>query len=176
MSIEGKHSYRFGFLKSDRWKAVRLEALAREGGKCQICGEESIYNDAHHIWYPKAIYDTTEKHLVVLCRPCHNFIHTMLPECKTEDESEGVGQWNKIRNAIIVWRKEKISLFQTGLPYHSPAELRKGYEELKVKYQQALKKLHDSGADESDNLTPDQEYDLLKSILKKWWNEKNTQP
>lgn len=111
MSIEGKHSYRFGYLKSDKWQAVRLEALVREKGKCQICGEESISNDAHHIWYPENIYDTTEQHLVILCRACHEFIHEMLPECKTDDAEKGTAQWLKFRNAILAWRQGKMELF-----------------------------------------------------------------
>lgn len=111
MSIEGQHAYRFGYLKSEQWKTVRVEALAREKGKCQICGEESISNDAHHIWYPANIYETTERHLVILCRPCHDFLHTMLPECKTRDEETGIAQWNKFRSAIIVWKMDKSRLF-----------------------------------------------------------------
>lgn len=111
MSISNKHYYRFGYLKSDAWKAVRLEALVREQGKCQICSEESISNDAHHIWYPEDVRETTERHLVVLCRPCHEFVHAVLPECKTKDEKDGTNQWVRFRNAIIAWRTEKMALF-----------------------------------------------------------------
>jgi hypothetical protein len=111
MSIEGKHAYRFGYLKSEEWKNVRIEALAREKGKCQICGEESISNDAHHVWYPESIWDTREMHLVILCRPCHDFIHTLLPECKTNDEDHGRREWLKFKNTILEWRRAKLSLF-----------------------------------------------------------------
>lgn len=111
MSIASKHAYRFKFLKSEKWSNVRLEALAREGGKCEICKEESIHNDAHHIWYPKEIYDTKAHQLAVLCRPCHNFLHVMLPECKTNIESDGIAQWLKYKNAIISWRLEKLNSF-----------------------------------------------------------------
>lgn len=133
MSIEWKHAYRFRFLKSEKWKSVRLEALAREKGKCQICGEESISNDAHHIWYSKSMYDTTEKNLVVLCRPCHDFIHCMLPECKTKDERVGKENWLKFRNAIIAWRREKLALFSTveGIPIIDPKSLREELARLK---------------------------------------------
>lgn len=111
MSIEGKHAYRFGFLRSEKWKSVRLEALVREKGKCQICGEESISNDAHHIWYPEKIEDTEERHLVILCRTCHDFVHAMLPDCKTNDEEYGINQWKNLRNAILTWRISKSFLF-----------------------------------------------------------------
>ena len=111
MSIEGKHAYRFSYLKSDKWSNVRIEALGRENGKCQICGEESIFNDAHHMWYPKPIWETTERHLVILCRPCHNFIHAIIPECKTNDEEKGRAHWFKFSNAIIAWRNQKLDFF-----------------------------------------------------------------
>lgn len=109
VSIESKHAYRFGYLKSEQWSNVRLEALAREGGKCQICKEESISNDAHHIWYPENIYETRAENLVILCRCCHDFVHSMMPDCKTRDEQEGRELWLKFSNAIFVWRSSKWS-------------------------------------------------------------------
>lgn len=126
MSVEGKHHYRFTYLKSEQWQNVRIEALAREKGKCQICGEESISNDAHHMWYPESIWETRADHLVILCRPCHDFIHSMIPECKTNDEEVGRANWLKFSNAIKNWRLEKITLFSSddGLPV-GPAQLRK---------------------------------------------------
>lgn len=137
MSIEGKHAYRFGYLKSEAWSNVRIEALAREKGRCQICGEESISNDAHHVWYPENIYETTEAHLVILCRPCHEFCHSMLPECKTKDEEFGRQEWLKFKNAVISWRRDKIKIFQTGedIPPKlvRAAELRTAYENMRAK-------------------------------------------
>lgn len=131
MSIESKHAYRFGFLKSEQWQNVRLEALAREGGKCQICGEESISNDAHHVWYPDNIYETKSDQLVILCRPCHDFVHAMLPECKTRDELKGKEEWIKLRNAIIAWRMEKIGLFKHGYKRNSNESVRIALNKLK---------------------------------------------
>jgi len=118
VSIASKHAYRFGYLKSEKWELVRLEALVREKGKCQICGEESISNDAHHVWYPENIYKTTVDHLAVMCRPCHNFVHAIMPECKTRDEATGIRNWITFRNAIAAWRLEKHELFTnaSGVP------------------------------------------------------------
>lgn len=104
MSLAARHAYRNGYLKSEKWQIVRLEALVREKGKCEICGRESHANDAHHIWYPDKIYDTTERHLAVLCRPCHILVHTFLPECKTRNENEGRDQWFFFRKTVIAWR------------------------------------------------------------------------
>jgi len=136
MSIEGKHAYRFGYLKSEAWSNVRLEALAREKGKCQICDEESISNDAHHIWYPGNIYETEERHLVILCRACHDFIHAMRPDCKTSDEEAGRMDWETFFNAVLVWRIKKAFLFDGKSEFNldcvmskiPPKQLRQQYE------------------------------------------------
>lgn len=111
MSIESKHSYRFGYLQSDQWKNVRLDALVREHGLCQICSEESVFNDAHHVWYSENNYETKVEQLVVLCRPCHQFVHAMLPNCKTDNEQFGKHQWNTFCNALCLWRAQKLKLF-----------------------------------------------------------------
>lgn len=134
MSIESKHAYRFGYLKSEQWRNVRIEALAREKGMCQICREESLSNDAHHVWYPENIYETTERHLVILCRPCHEFVHSMLPECKTRDEDEGVAQWTRFKNAIIAWRRDHMKLFSSteGIKLVTAHELREELHRLKT--------------------------------------------
>lgn len=140
MGIEAKHAYRFEYLKSEKWGNVRIEALAREKGKCQICGEESIHNDAHHVWYPESIWDTTEAHLVVLCRCCHEFLHSMLPECKTNDMESGKAQWAKFRNAIIVWRLNKQGIFgehiETQVFVETPPQLRKAYDALRKNFKE----------------------------------------
>lgn len=132
MGIEAKHAYRFGYLKSEQWAAVRLEAMAREGSKCQICGQEDIHNDAHHIWYPEHIYNTTAHQLVILCRPCHDFIHIMVPECKTSNESEGWDNWNKFSKAIRTWRLSKLHYFgnSDGIKVTTPKMLRLRCDEL----------------------------------------------
>lgn len=134
MSIDGKYLYRFGFLKSDKWKTVRLEALVREKGLCQICGLESVFNDAHHIWYPENVFDTTADHLVILCRGCHQFVHTVIPECKTKDENKGMENWIKFRNAVVAWRIEHIKLFSNTQEYVgvNPQEFEKAYINLKI--------------------------------------------
>jgi ribosomal protein L37AE/L43A len=160
VSIEGKHSYRFGYLKSEQWKNVRIEALAREKGLCQICGEESISNDAHHIWYPENIYETTQGHLVILCRPCHDFLHAMLPECKTNDEAEGRAQWMKFFNAVKVWRINKAQLFETGIA-GGHRELRQAYDELRKRHSNMLKTT-------AEELNPDEVIYIIRQWAKAW--------
>lgn len=135
MSIEGKHSYRFVYLKSDKWKAVRLEALVRERAMCQICGRESTGNDAHHVWYPENIWDTQADQLVVLCRPCHEFIHAVIPECITSDKEQGLMHWERFYVSIRRWRLSQLAIFGTadGIRIANPASLRQRLSVLEEK-------------------------------------------
>ena len=80
MSIEAKHAYRFGYLKSEKWKALRLSCLSRDDAKCRACGKRDLSNDAHHIRYPKDWNDTTIWHLRTLCRPCHDKAHVLMKQ------------------------------------------------------------------------------------------------
>lgn len=138
MSIEGKHHYRFQYLKSEQWQTVRIEALARDKARCQICREESIHNDAHHIWYPENIWETTVDHLVILCRGCHGFIHDMVPECKTNDEEVGRAHWAKFGNAIKAWRCDKCRIFDGEQELVGAKDLRNAYFGMKEKYERIL--------------------------------------
>jgi hypothetical protein len=188
MSIESKHAYRFGYLKSDKWKQVRLDALLREKGKCQICQEESIYNDAHHIWYPENIYDTQEFHLVILCRPCHDFVHVAFPECKTRDEEAGREIWMKFYRAVVTWRSSKHLLFSSGVldfpvtPF-TPKDLRAAHKQTLKKLNQALAIIKRNGIEvdlTSDSVTaldPTEKHELTVSevcaAIKKWASNAN---
>ena len=81
MAIQHVHAYRFGYLKSDKWKTVRLEAIVRDKGICQFCGKEvGPSADAHHIFYPKSFWKTHVCHLKTLCRECHDYVHNNLPK------------------------------------------------------------------------------------------------
>ncbi len=110
MSIEGKHAYRFVFLRSDKWSAVRLEALLREKAKCQICKEESISNDAHHVVYPESVWDTTETDLIILCRPCHTLVHELLRIGVMSlklDRANCIADFVRVIESLNKWRREK---------------------------------------------------------------------
>jgi hypothetical protein len=144
MSIESIHAYRFGYLKSEAWSNVRLEALARESGRCQICGEENIHNDAHHVWYPEHIYETKAEQLVILCRPCHEFIHEML-DCKTGNQEQGEAHWSKFSTAVQKYRIAKLKLFN-ALPDGAVIEVAKivnGPKELRSEYLKCLETIKD---------------------------------
>ena len=111
MGIESKHSYRFVYLKSEKWDSVRLEALVRDGAKCFVCGFESISNDAHHLCYPKSFWDTTPDDLIILCRACHNFMHKLesLNIVKFKDSKfSSASRVSEICMAIKSWRMECV--------------------------------------------------------------------
>lgn len=101
-ALAREHAYRFVYLKSEQWQTVRIEALAREKGCCQICKEFSASNDAHHVEYPESVWNTKQDNLVILCRGCHDLIHALLDahELKTHTKL----QFYKICTAMIKWK------------------------------------------------------------------------
>lgn len=105
VGIEARHAYRFEFLKSEKWKTVRLEALTRERGCCQICKKYSLSNDAHHVIYPPSVWETKVSDLAILCRPCHDLMHRIL-----EIHTIKVHTPDQFRNlcvAIQSWKHDK---------------------------------------------------------------------
>lgn len=145
MSVEEKYAYRFGYLRSEKWQSVRLDTLVRESGKCQICGEESISNDAHHVWYPVNIYDTNSQHLVILCRDCHKLFHSLFPNSNTNDEDVGRKTWITFRNAMEIWilsRRPEVGAPQNIKQFREAhKKLRKKFDFLHSEYQRLLSQL-----------------------------------
>lgn len=82
MGIEGRHAYRFRYLKSEAWQNVRAAALARDDAVCRICGWRSVGNDAHHVFYPSSFYGTKPEDVVILCRPCHELAEKLIHKKK----------------------------------------------------------------------------------------------
>lgn len=82
MGVIAKHAYRNGFLKSEFWDNLRLEALVKFQACCYICHKENIKNDAHHVDYPKRWRDTRLNQLVIMCRECHELMHKKLGDRK----------------------------------------------------------------------------------------------
>jgi hypothetical protein len=80
MSIESKHAYRFGFLKSEKWENLRVACLVKNKGRCVVCGVRDLSNDAHHVRYPRSFWDTKVVHLKTVCRVCHTAIHDLQKE------------------------------------------------------------------------------------------------
>jgi len=72
MGMKKYHRYSAGVIKSKRWKALRLEALRRDGFKCCWCGARGRL-EVDHIHpvrtHPDLAYDLTN--LQSLCPTCH---------------------------------------------------------------------------------------------------------
>lgn len=77
MSIDSKHAYRFGFLKSEEWQTMRLICIAMDEGKCVLCEKYDPSNDAHHLFYRPSWKDTKPEDLLTLCRECHKHVHDL---------------------------------------------------------------------------------------------------
>ena len=62
------------YMKSDKWKAIRLKVLKRDNNVCQACLEAPA-QDVHHLTYCN-IGDELMYELISVCRDCHfNRIH-----------------------------------------------------------------------------------------------------
>lgn len=61
------------YLKSYKWKQIRMAAIIRAGYKCEHCGSTK-YLQAHHCHY-RTLFNEAPWDLRVLCRECHMFVH-----------------------------------------------------------------------------------------------------
>lgn len=94
MSIEAKHAYRFEFLRSERWKNLRLERLVRDGARCRICKKRDLSNDVHHIKYRTRWEETVIQDLRTLCRDHHDQVHKLMNEHPDWD-------WQKLKDTLL---------------------------------------------------------------------------
>lgn len=69
--------YRDVYLKSDEWKTLRVEKLVERKSRCTLCRVQSDSNDVHHLKYHH-LWDVKLHDLMVLCRPCHDWVHSVL--------------------------------------------------------------------------------------------------
>lgn len=107
-SIASKHSYRFGYLKSEHWKNLRIYRLKKDKGMCQVCLCDEWGNDVHHIRYQKSLYDTTVGDLRTLCRRCHKLIHDLSKETPWSNNPEHLRQrWLFLKHKAIRRVKRK---------------------------------------------------------------------
>lgn len=63
------------YLKSERWRKLRLEILKRDNFTCQDCKEKA--KDVHHIDYNYLGTDKEIDFCVSLCRECHKNRHNI---------------------------------------------------------------------------------------------------
>lgn len=113
MGIVAKHAYRFVYLKSDKWKDVRFEALARDKSCCRICDEEDFSNDAHHVYYPESIWRTESDDLVILCRACHQMVQDLF--FQQSSRGEGKKSFDELVTIIRLWMAQKKEWIKSEL-------------------------------------------------------------
>jgi len=66
------------YLKSDHWKKLRNQAIARDGGKCVTCGD-TTWLQVHHKIYRGFYQNSLLRDLETLCRKCHRIQHGLGP-------------------------------------------------------------------------------------------------
>jgi hypothetical protein len=87
----------YSYLKTSHWAIVRRRALIRAGHQCKGC-ETTHRLNVHHKTYER-LWREEEKDVVVLCRDCHEFVHS-LPD--------------------LGWTQEEIDRLVTNYPHLIP--------------------------------------------------------
>ena len=62
------------YIQSEDWQKRRLQALKRDGFRCQMCGS-GINLRVHHISYDHLSQDEEIDDLITLCDNCHSQVH-----------------------------------------------------------------------------------------------------
>ena len=68
------------YLRTGHWRHVRVLALRRAGGRCQVCndvGSKGKPLDVHHRTYERRGNERAED-VIVLCRRCHELYHSVI--------------------------------------------------------------------------------------------------
>jgi 5-methylcytosine-specific restriction endonuclease McrA len=65
------------YLETDHWKKQRASALRRADYRCQLCNKSGELH-VHHRTYERRGCESPND-LIVLCRPCHEKFHDILP-------------------------------------------------------------------------------------------------
>ena len=61
-------------LDSEKYRALRKQALERDGWRCQLCGP--LRNlQIHHRKFRSLLGDDTAQNLITLCADCHRVEH-----------------------------------------------------------------------------------------------------
>lgn len=77
------------YLESPHWKALRGEALKRDGNKCTRCGS-GIILQVHHMIYRTRFEDSLVEDLITLCKECHQAEHGKNPKVKRVKKAKRV--------------------------------------------------------------------------------------
>lgn len=92
------------YLKSPKWYNIRMAALDHYGRKCAKCNQYGT--DVHHLVYPQVQGEEKMEDLMVLCRCCHEAIHSAERACSGSDSLHVTGLYNYLTEK----QKEILSL------------------------------------------------------------------
>lgn len=64
------------YRRSPEWRAIRMEALGRDGFACAVCGAttDRARIEVHHRTYERFGHEDVDD-LLTLCQPCHAKVH-----------------------------------------------------------------------------------------------------
>jgi len=88
------------YLNSGHWKALREQAIARDGGKCQHCGTDKNLR-VHHLRYRKDPHLVPVGWLLTLCETCHEELHRQKAKERRERRRERKGMSRHARLMVF---------------------------------------------------------------------------
>lgn len=70
------------YLKSEAWKNIRARKIKSSGCICERCKKRCWKKElnVHHRTYNLILGRETDEQLIILCKNCHNLIHTQLKD------------------------------------------------------------------------------------------------
>jgi hypothetical protein len=101
------------YLNSPIWNEIRTKAINHYGKICANCGEYGT--DVHHLSYPEIQGEERVEDLMVLCRSCHEAIHSVRRGCFNSGGLHARGLFNYLtdKHKEILSANLKYSLYYT---------------------------------------------------------------
>lgn len=66
------------YLQSAHWKEISHETKDLANGKCEICGKDADFGNAHHTSYDHLGAEWAGSETVWLCKQCHETMHRII--------------------------------------------------------------------------------------------------
>ena len=91
--ITHKQAIHRQYLQSPLWRSVRKNALIQFGEICAKCG--GYGTDVHHLTYERVGGNELIEDLQVLCRDCHEALHTIERSTQRSNSKQKIGKKRK---------------------------------------------------------------------------------
>ena len=88
-------------LKDPRWQKLRLTVMNRDGFRCQVCLDDTLPLNVHHLSYKPKVdpWDYDQRDLITLCEYCHKQEHA----CKSDRLDELLALAKKYLTSIEIF-------------------------------------------------------------------------